>query len=232
MEAADSICYLVMDIDDAVSKGWIDYNYVIKQIADSKIDAKVKKELGCCSADSSDGKKIPEIKKWVDLRNALLSRLVDVALRNFENNLEKIENGDYNIELIEDEDELSKTLSAIFYDKIVVKKEIVSLEITGSAVIKGLFDSYLTMLFHTNKKVRKHAKSMISRSIFKTILHEHLMEQGMIDKEYTDITEYYNKFDVKDFSVEERLRLVRDFVACMTDNFALSHYQKISGQKL
>lgn len=40
------------------------------------------------------------------------------------------------------------------------------------------------------------------------------------------------KFDVKDFSVEERLRILRDYVSCMTDKFALNHYRKLSGQQI
>lgn len=44
--------------------------------------------------------------------------------------------------------------------------------------------------------------------------------------------EYYEDFDVDDFSMAERLRLIRDFVVCMTDRFALNHYRKLSGQQI
>lgn len=42
----------------------------------------------------------------------------------------------------------------------------------------------------------------------------------------------YDKFDIKDFSAEEKLRILRDYVSCMTDKFALNHYRKLSGQQI
>ena len=42
----------------------------------------------------------------------------------------------------------------------------------------------------------------------------------------------YEKFDVKEFSAEEKLRILRDYVSCMTDKFALNHYRKLSGQQI
>ena len=53
-----------------------------------------------------------------------------------------------------------------------------------------------------------------------------------IQKPTVKAEDKYDVFDVYDFSVEERLRIIRDFVACMTDKFALNFYQKLSGQKV
>lgn len=68
-----------------------------------------------------------------------------------------------------------------------------------------------------------------------TVLHEH-WEEYCADEDFEnkygkdikidDLDKLYDKFDVCDFTVEERFRLIRDFVACMTDKFALDHYQK------
>ena len=53
-----------------------------------------------------------------------------------------------------------------------------------------------------------------------------------IDGKWKQIEELYKEFDVKDFTVEERLRIIRDFIACMTDKFALNHLRKLNGQKI
>lgn len=53
-----------------------------------------------------------------------------------------------------------------------------------------------------------------------------------IDGKCKQIEELYKEFDVKDFTVEERLRIIRDFIACMTDKFALNHLRKLNGQKI
>lgn len=37
---------------------------------------------------------------------------------------------------------------------------------------------------------------------------------------------------MKEFSAEEKLRILRDYVSCMTDKFALNHYRKLSGQQI
>lgn len=122
-------------------------------------------------------------------------------------------------------------LKQIALNKILNRKEIVSLEITGRAVISGLFDSLLTMLFHSNVKFRSRAKTFISKSIFKAIMHEHMLIEGE-DTSSDEVQRKYENFDVSNLSVEERFRLVRDYVACMTDKYALSQFQKISGQKI
>ena len=162
-----------------------------------------------------------------------------VATHNFVTNLENILNGTYNEELIEDGDGVAKSLNKLSRDIILSNREIISLEITGEAVISGILDAYIKYFFHTNKAFRNRGKALISRSIFMTVLHEH-KEKYKEDEdfkmkygEYQDsIEELYKEFDVADFTVEERFRLIRDFIAGMTDKFALNHIQKLNGQKI
>lgn len=231
MEAADSICYLVMDIEDAISKNWLSSNTVENMIKECpNIEEKVINKL-INNRDINKGLDGPSMKDWVMMRTTLLSHLMEVATNNFINHLSDIEKGNYNEELIEDGDGVYSVLKSLTNQYVLKRREIISLEITGRAVINGLFDSYLTMLFHKNKKVRSRAKSLISKSILKTVLHEHLKEKNP-EISGNDVDCAYKDWDVKDFSVEERFRLIRDYVACMTDKFALTQYQKISGQKI
>ena len=140
--------------------------------------------------------------------------------------------------MIEDRDNLYEVLREISQKKILAEREITSLELTGQAVIPGIFDAYIKLLFHPNKSVRKRGKSQISRSIFMTTLHEYYennKEKDSFKTKYKNVKnpeDLYEKFDVADFTVEERFRIIRDFVACMTDKFAVKHYQKLSGQKI
>lgn len=232
MEAADSICYYVMDIEDAISRGWLSPEWVLEKIRKSeRVPNKIKKKITKNMRTNNGRNKVSSIKDWVMLRTTLLSYLMEVATNNFIKHLHEIESGDYDKELIEDGDYVYEVLKTISHEEILSKKEIISLEVTGRAVITGLFDNLLSMLFHENKKVRTRAKVMISKSIYKTILHEHMVKNnpGM---EVEDISLDYAKHDPSDFSVEERFRLVRDYVACMTDKYALAQFQKISGQNI
>ncbi|KAA5402064.1 dGTP triphosphohydrolase [Bacteroides cellulosilyticus] len=241
MEAADSICYLVMDLEDANQKQWLTLNDVKDKIAnDPYISDEIKEKLDD-NLRTTQGDNISSKKEWVSYRTILLTHLMGVATKNFVQNLEQIEEGTYNKELIEDNDGIAKALKDFSKKKILSKREITSLEITGDAVIVGILNSYIRLLFHTDKNYRDRGKSLFSRSIFMTVLHEH-WEEYCADEDFEnkygkdikigDLDKLYDKFDVCDFTVEERFRLIRDFVACMTDKFALDHYQKISGQRI
>lgn len=231
MEAADSICYYVMDIEDAISKGWFDSAYVLNEINECKLIAKDVKEKLKANKQKNGGDNAPAMKDWVMLRTTLLSYLMEIATKNFIKHLPEIEKGTYNEELVEDGDYVYKVLKRIAKNRILNNRDVVSLEVTGRAVITGLFDNLLTMLFHENERVRKRAKVIMSKSIYKTILHENLILKNP-QLSGDDVSKHYKEHDPKDFSAEERFRLVRDYVACMTDKFALAQYQKISGQKI
>lgn len=236
MEAADSICYYIMDIEDAIQKQWIKYDDLkseIKKLNNENINKKF--------FSTDDNCKYTK-KKWIDLRTKLLTYLMELATNKFVTNIDKIIEGKYNDELIEN-DELTKLLKKLSKEKILSDRDIMSLEVTGEAVISGILNSYIKYFFHTEKSFRDRGKTLISKSIFMTVLHEYLeehqndndfkyKEHKSIDGKCDTIENLYNEFDVADFSVEERLRVIRDFIACMTDKFALNHLQKLNGQKI
>lgn len=236
MEAADSICYYLMDIEDAVQKHWIELKDV-KATVNKELPRKSIKRINEYF-NRFKGKNPSNQKEWVSYRTALLTYLMAVATTNFVRRLKEIEKGEYNNELIEDGDKLYKVLKKISVENILAKREITSLELTGQAVITGIFDAYIKLLFHPNKSFRERGKSQISRSIFMTTLHEYYEKHKDDDfykekyKGEKDLEKLYGEFDVADFTVEERFRIIRDFVACMTDKFAVKHYQKLSGQKI
>lgn len=233
MEAADSICYLIMDIEDAIQKDWITLNEVVSNLKESKSFQKIEANLRQTSGDNTYLKK-----KWVNLRTTLLTHLMEVATLNFVDKLDFIEKGKYKSELIEDGDDVAKVLKELSKQKILSKREIISLEVTGEAVITNILNAYIKYFFHVSKAFRDHGKSLISKSIFMTVLHEHKEEYGDNDAfkskygSYEDFEKLSQQFDIADFTVEERFRLIRDFVACMTDKFALHHIQRLNGQKL
>jgi len=207
MEAADSICYLVMDIEDGFNKDLYSYNDLktylsaIPGIEDQFIRIEKKYKL--------------DISKIVNLRIYLIKRLVDLAVKNFTENIKKIYDGKYNYELIyDDKDDLAKKLQEFCVTEIFPKKEVQSLELTGHSVLTGLLDYYIQFTFHESKDYRKRAIGLISNSIKKIAC----METGA--KSFDELNNYY------------KLRVIVDFISGMTDQYALNHYQKLSGQKI
>lgn len=225
MEAADSICYLCMDIEDAYSKEWINYNSLVSAI-DANKNSTWRKIIDKVNDQLPDA---PDERKIVQLRSEIMSYFLTIACKNFEDNIEAIFDGNYNNELIkDDENKIAKELGKFCVKEIFSKREIQSLEITGNAVIRGIMDTYVDLLFHPNKDFRNRGKNLISKGIVMTVIQEHYESTGEDKKAYNN----FNSFDVGEFTIEERFRIIRDYVAGMTDKFALSHYQKLSGQKI
>lgn len=235
MEAADSICYYIMDIEDAIQKQWIKYEDLVSKIQNISHDIGDK----LITKENKYSKK-----EWVDLRTKLLTYLMEIATNEFVENLDDIVAGKYNKELIE-ENKVTKLLKEESRKNILSNREIMSLEVTGEAVITGILNAYIKYFFHAEKSFRKRGKTLISKSIFMTVLHEHIElksedenfknkygEYKSTQGECESIENLYEQFDVADFSVEERLRIIRDFIACMTDKFALNHLRKLNGQKI
>lgn len=223
MEAADTICYLIMDYEDAISKGWVKYEN-FKEIL--KNDPDGKKVLN--ETEKHFNENAPSKKKMVQLRTELMNHFVSVAIDNFMNHYGEILKGDYIEELVFNNSGLADTIQNICRRDIYSHPEIESLELTGNAVLTGIIDYYVKYLFHPEKSFRIHAKHLISKSTFQAVLQEHFQTVG----EKKDAWDYYEDFDPKDFTFEERMRLIRDFVAGMTDKFAVTHYRKLNGQQI
>ena len=234
MEAADSICYLTMDIEDGLKKKWLTVGDVCEQINSYgnregiSFDDNAKLLLDSIEKTANDGS-VNGRKQIMNLRTYLMGYLIDLALRNFIDHIVEIEEGTYPKELIKDDGNgIAEALGDICKQYILNSREVISLEITGKSVIYGILDAYVKMFFSDDKNLRNRAKRLISKTIFLTTLQEYLKRNGEEDK----ADDRYEKFDVKDFSVEERLRILRDYVSCMTDKFALNHYRKLSGQQI
>ena len=274
MEAADSICYLAMDIEDGFNKNLFDMSFLYKKL----------EPLKQITAYDILNKKIAEIensindtKKIVSLRIAIIGKLVDDAILEFENNLNAIENNEYNYELIDKKNnKLVEILSSISTKKIFTSREINSLELTGHSVMSGLLDYYIDFLIRKeNEKYKRRASCLISGSIVDIAIDENfdaIVVKRKGEYKYDPNQEKFEKINKLDLELKElekrlnnnlsdknidqklkskkqelwdeiepniddlndyyKLRVIVDFISGMTDQFALNHYRKISGQKI
>lgn len=277
MEAADSICYLTMDIEDGFNKGLFDIDYLSKKLGTIDI---VREKINNIVNDKTN-----DTTKIVRIRIELIQQLVNYAVSAFVSNIEDIENGTYNEELIFSKNfELPKILQKICIDKIFSSRDINSLEITGHSVMSGLIDYYIDFLFLKNKDYKKRAQVLISDSIIRAAIEENFDE--IIDKRKNELTEKIGKKDkdsskfvdilneieqnhkkfvklkadyedssdkkkiekeikeldillkkcidpkLDDLNDYYKLRVIVDFISGMTDQYALNHFRKISGQQI
>lgn len=76
---------------------------------------------------------------------------------------------------------------------------------------------YVDFIFHHPEDYKKRAVGLISNSIVRAAL----LENGKKENDsFDELTDYY------------KFRAIVDFISGMTDQFALNHYQKLSGQKI
>ncbi|GEM_PF-48534 len=299
MEAADSIAYLTMDLEDGYNKGLIsldDIKKTISNINTSPGDQKTRfpKER---MLETLNDNEVNDNTKIVMARIELIGFLVKLAYENFEKNLDKIEEGKYNHELIDDDIYEVQLALRKLSGKVFLSREINYLETTGYSVITGLLDFYIKFLFHPNEKFLQRAKRLISKSVIECAIHETLIDccKSKINtgiakleeelnvassdskrKKLKEEIESFNKIKAEvepiyeeyqllferqmapnvtlqdknalkaktaflkskvkpgfeDLADYYKFRVILDFISGMTDQFALTHFQKISGQRI
>ena len=249
VEAADSIAYLTMDIEDGYALKWFTFETLINGI--NSILNTVNKGGENNNENSKNAqhqKNIIDIIKYksegfnknvlsgaykkaaTDFREAIIQYLVNLAVSNFINNIDAIDSGEYSKELIEDdENRVAEALAQFSKKYIITRREICSEEITGRNVIIGLLNQLSFYAFSQDRVYRDKFKSLISRSRLELAIHENFKH----DKKccFFDISDLYG-FDIGEMGYYERWRIIVDFVSSMTDKYAVNLYQKLSGNRL
>ncbi|MGI5099615.1 dNTP triphosphohydrolase [Treponema vincentii] len=211
VEAADNICYRVMDIEDGFNKKWFSFDKLVLHFKDSEIG----ENLVTIQKDKKGN-----ASKITAFRLLVMNKLITTCINNFLINIDKITCGEYDHELIEDEDKckvdttLDTKLKEVCQKWIFPKREVVSMELKGDAVIKGLLNKYTEFIIQKPKKYLSRALPLISNSIVKTAL----MENGFnsID-DFDKLSEYF------------KLRVIVDYISGMTDQYALSQFRILHG---
>lgn len=235
VEAADSICYNVMDIEDGMTMGWYSFTDVtdfINKYMEEKTDIKNYSILSVLGVDFDKDKinKNDEKRKMCDFRVKSIRYFVELAISRFKENLEGIDNGTYSKELIEDNDLISSAYHEFAVRMIYPQREIEQIELTGYSVLNGLLDILLNCAFNPDKKFRNHLKSVISKTFLKVAKREQ-EQDSPTDYKFFSNDDIVN-FDIERLSPYSKLRVIVDLISGMTDRYAVNVYQKLSGQRL
>lgn len=80
-----------------------------------------------------------------------------------------------------------------------------------------MLDYYIKFIFDSTPDYNRRAIGLISDSTIRASL----IENELVSKdEFEKLNDYY------------KLRVIVDYISGMTDQYALDHYQKLSGQKI
>lgn len=210
VEASDDICYRIMDFEDGIRIGLIPFSEgeeFLKKIVEKEFDP------GKYDAIIDKREKIGY------LRAKAINKLINECSEIFLDNEKNILNGKFDRQLI-DEILLKDVLFNIekkSIEKVYKSKSVVQIEVAGFKVVGGLLDMFIEAVNDLNKyrdRKRFGKEKPLSRNLI-----DLLPEQFLTD----------NK---PDNNLYERILQICEFVAGMTDSYAVSLFKKLQGIEL
>ena len=205
-EAADDICYRIIDFEDAQRLNIISKNNVKKMF------------MGLIKENEPNKNKIIKIENTYKsirdkneaisyLRAKCISTLIYKASELFMLNSEKIINGSYNTGLIDQlakESNYLKKIAATTKDKIYNHNSVVQLEIAGYKIMNDLLSLFVPAILknelnHKDKKIK------------------HILPSQFVTKSHSNYLKVLS---------------VLDYVSGMTDPYAVELYRKLFGMEI
>lgn len=205
VEAADDICYEIMDIEDAHKLKILDTNKTFELLLnffDEKEDEKFfmnKDEVF---------KEVTDINEQVAyLRASVIGKLIHETASVFIQHHDQIMEGEYNQSLIKGLNGNSKdafeTCKKLAIKDIYNHRSVVKIELTGFNVLGTLLDEFITAIFNPDSDYSKKILSILP-----------------------------SQFNVEEYSFYKKAMAVVDFISAMTDLYAVDLYKDIKGINL
>lgn len=202
VEAADDICYQVMDIEDAYRLSILSYSEAVSELLlpliPSADQARVSARLSLI-ADPHE--------QVGYLRSVVIGALVETVAQIFLDNEEAIMNGSYSGSLIHQlPDQMYRAFehcSAVARQRIYRSKPVADVELAAHQIFTALLDKLLHALHHPD---HAYSKALLSR-----------------------LSAQYGQRHASTYS---RIQTALDYISGMTDLYALDLYRRITGLNL
>lgn len=205
VEAADDICYNIIDFEDAHRLGILSQEEVIKTFLEIIIHNKdedinhVKKTCEELSEDSNE--------QIAYLRAKAINHLILACAAEFIKNIDAFPNGEYVGSLFDNLPGVSpvlKEIKATSYKRIYNYPSVAKIELAGFEIMSTLVEKFIeAALTKKENRIKRHKK------ILELLPNQHRFEES--DSDY------------------EKAMCIIDYIAGMTDLFALELYNNITG---
>lgn len=200
VEAADDICYHVIDIEDGYKAGVLDFG-LLAALCRPFLEQRHLKRGASLREDSQ---------RAAYYRSVTIDRLVRHVISVFEHRYEALLTGHFDeplLDEIEQADEFA-TFKQVAEERIYYARPVVEIKACGFEVISGLLTAFLGAI--------EEKANGLAGSRSRTLLH--LMPAPLTG--FANLSSY------------QRALLATDFVAGMTDSYAVELYQRIRGISL
>ncbi len=203
VEAADDICYEIMDIEDAHKLKIISYEETM-QLLLAFFDADVQQHIQerIIEEGVTDNNE-----KIVYLRACVIGKLENECVKVFVEHEDEILNGTFEGSLIDHIDTLQQgayeRCSKLSLARIYKSKPVIDVEISGYQIMQTLMQQFVGAVVHPERFYSKHLISRVS-----------------------------SQYNVDAPDLETRIMAIIDYISGMTDVYALDVYQKINGISL
>jgi dGTPase len=203
VEAADDICYEIMDIEDAHKLKILSYAETERLLLDFFDDENQKKILRRISDEELQDPN----EKVVYMRACVIGKLENECVNAFVNHEEEILGGTFEGSLIDHisdrQREAYRRCAALSVQRIYRSRPVLDVELSGYKIMATLMEQMVEAVMNPDR----------------------YYSQQLIDR-------VSSQYDIGAEQLETRLMAVIDYIAGMTDVYALDVYQKINGISL
>ncbi len=203
VEAADDICYEIMDIEDSHKLKILSFaetEHLLLSFFDEDIQQKIRQRI-------IDEELTDENEKVVYMRASVIGKLENECVAAFLAHEEEILAGTFEDSLIdhisERQKKAYKECEKISYSKIYQSKPVLDIELSGYQIMATLMEVFVEAAVNPSRFYSKQLLRRVS-----------------------------SQYDIENENLEERIMAVIDYISGMTDIYALDIYQKINGISL
>ena len=203
VEAADDICYEIMDIEDSHKLQILSFaetEHLLLSFFDEEIQQKRRQRI-------IDEELTDENEKVVYMRASVIGKLENECVAAFLAHEEEILAGTFEGSLIDHISERQKKAyqecEKISYSKIYQSKPVLDIELSGYQIMATLMKVFVEAAVNPSRFYSKQLLRRVS-----------------------------SQYDIENENLEERIMAVLDYISGMTDIYALDIYQKINGISL
>ena len=203
VEAADDICYEIMDIEDAHKLKILSFEETTHLLL-GFFDEDMRREITERIREESVTDNNEQI---VYMRASVIGKLENECVRTFVEHEEEILNGTFNGSIIDHiaplQREAYRRCTEISYQKIYHSKPVLDIELSGYKIMETLMSVFV--------EAAVNPKRFYSQQLIRRVS---------------------SQYDIHSDDVETRIMAVIDYISGMTDVYALDIYQKIKGVAL